>query len=61
MVGWDLDIGQMAIETFTKVIHHSKTILWNGPMGVFEMEKFQHGTKALRKLLQMLHKMELSL
>ena len=26
---------------------HSKTILWNGPMGVFEMEKFQHGTKAI--------------
>src|SRR5678809_977534 len=48
--GWmGLDIGQMACETFTKVIHHSKTILWNGPMGVFEMEKFQHGTKAIAK------------
>jgi phosphoglycerate kinase len=47
-VGWmGLDIGQMAINTFTKVIHHSKTILWNGPMGVFEMEKFQHGTKCI--------------
>jgi phosphoglycerate kinase len=34
---------------FTKVIHASKTILWNGPMGVFEMEKFQHGTKAIAK------------
>jgi phosphoglycerate kinase len=46
--GWmGLDIGQMAIDTFTKVIHHSKTILWNGPMGVFEMEKFQHGTKCV--------------
>jgi phosphoglycerate kinase len=46
--GWmGLDIGQMAIDTFTKVIHHSKTILWNGPMGVFEMEKFQHGTKCI--------------
>ncbi len=46
--GWmGLDIGQMAIETFTKVIHHSKTILWNGPMGVFEMEKFEHGTKCI--------------
>ena len=46
--GWmGLDIGQMAVETFTKVINHSKTILWNGPMGVFEMEKFQHGTKAI--------------
>jgi phosphoglycerate kinase len=46
--GWmGLDIGAIAIEMFTKVIHHSKTILWNGPMGVFEMEKFQHGTKAI--------------
>jgi phosphoglycerate kinase len=46
--GWmGLDIGSMAIETFTRVIHNSKTILWNGPMGVFEMEKFQHGTKAI--------------
>lgn len=46
--GWmGLDIGQMAIESFTKVINNSKTILWNGPMGVFEMEKFQHGTKAV--------------
>lgn len=46
--GWmGLDIGAMACETFTKVIHNSKTILWNGPMGVFEMEKFQHGTKAI--------------
>jgi phosphoglycerate kinase len=42
-----LDIGQMATETFCKVISNSKTILWNGPMGVFEMEKFQHGTKAI--------------
>lgn len=46
--GWmGLDIGQMACETFTKVIKASKTILWNGPMGVFEMEKFQHGTKTI--------------
>lgn len=46
--GWmGLDIGQMAIQTFSKVISNSKTILWNGPMGVFEMEKFQHGTKVI--------------
>ncbi len=46
--GWmGLDIGMMACETFTKVIHNSKTILWNGPMGVFEMEAFQHGTKTV--------------
>jgi phosphoglycerate kinase len=48
--GWmGLDIGEMACETFEKVIHHSKTILWNGPMGVFEMKKFQHGTKTIAK------------
>lgn len=48
--GWmGLDIGAMACEMFTKVIHKSRTILWNGPMGVFEMEKFQHGTKAVAK------------
>jgi phosphoglycerate kinase len=46
--GWmGLDIGALACDMFTKVIHNSKTILWNGPMGVFEMEKFQHGTKCV--------------
>ena len=46
--GWmGLDIGHLACDTFTKVIKESKTILWNGPMGVFEMEKFQHGTKCV--------------
>ncbi|MGN6247196.1 MAG: phosphoglycerate kinase [Ginsengibacter sp.] len=46
--GWmGLDIGEMACETFSTVIRHSKTILWNGPMGVFEMEHFKHGTKCI--------------
>ncbi len=46
--GWmGLDIGPNAIEQFSNEIKRSKTILWNGPMGVFEMEKFQHGTKAI--------------
>lgn len=46
--GWmGLDIGALACDVFTKIILASKTILWNGPMGVFEMEKFQHGTKAI--------------
>ena len=46
--GWmGLDIGENACEQFCNCIMHSKTILWNGPMGVFEMEKFQHGTKAI--------------
>lgn len=48
--GWmGLDIGENAVEQFTNVIYNSKTILWNGPMGVFEMRKFQHGTKAIAK------------
>jgi len=46
--GWmGLDIGVNACEQFRNVLLHSKTILWNGPMGVFEMEKFQHGTKTV--------------
>jgi phosphoglycerate kinase len=46
--GWmGLDIGALACDMFTKVIHDSKTVLWNGPMGVFEMEKFQHGTRCV--------------
>jgi 3-phosphoglycerate kinase len=46
--GWmGLDIGPNACDQFTNVIKRSKTILWNGPMGVFEMDKFQHGTKAI--------------
>jgi phosphoglycerate kinase len=50
--GWmGLDIGEMACETFTKVILDSKTILWNGPMGVFEMKKFQHGTKCVAQAI----------
>jgi phosphoglycerate kinase len=46
--GWmGLDIGPQAVEVFSRVIRSSKTILWNGPMGVFEMEKFEKGTKAV--------------
>lgn len=46
--GWmGLDIGPQASQVFSKVIEDSKTILWNGPMGVFEMEKFEKGTKTV--------------
>ncbi|WP_322974016.1 phosphoglycerate kinase [Pedobacter sandarakinus] len=42
-----LDIGPKSVELFQEVIKNSKTLLWNGPMGVFEMESFQVGTKAV--------------
>lgn len=43
--GWlGLDIGKQAAADFTKVIEASKTIIWNGPMGVFEMKNFSNGT-----------------
>ncbi len=46
--GWmGLDIGPNACEQFSNVIKRSKTILWNGPMGVFEMDSFRHGTKSI--------------
>jgi len=46
--GWmGLDIGPDSIKAFSKVVEESKTILWNGPMGVFEMAKFEAGTKAI--------------
>lgn len=46
--GWQgLDAGPKTLELFKKVLLDSKTILWNGPIGVFEMEKFAHGTISL--------------
>ena len=46
--GWmGLDIGPEASKEFKTVINASKTILWNGPMGVFEMEPFENGTRAI--------------
>ncbi len=46
--GWEgLDVGKESSISFSKVIIASKTILWNGPMGVFEMKNFQAGTKAI--------------
>jgi len=42
-----LDAGPKTLENFDKVIKESKTILWNGPLGVFEMEAFAKGTIAL--------------
>ena len=42
-----LDIGPLASKLFCEVISNSKTVLWNGPMGVFEMSSFEAGTKAV--------------
>ncbi len=50
--GWmGLDIGPKTIEEFSSIIKTSKTILWNGPMGVFEFEKFATGTFSVAKAL----------
>lgn len=50
--GWSgLDIGPKTREEFSKVIRDSKTILWNGPFGVFEMDNFGKGTEAMAKVI----------
>jgi len=50
--GWmGMDIGVKSIELFKRVILESKTILWNGPVGVFEMDKFAAGTKAVAEAI----------
>jgi len=50
--GWmGLDIAEDSVKLFSDVIENSKTILWNGPMGVFEMEKFQKGTVAIAQAI----------
>ncbi|MCF6515700.1 phosphoglycerate kinase [Lactobacillus sp. S2-2] len=46
-----LDIGPKSVETFEDVLKDAKTVVWNGPMGVFEMPKFAKGTLAIGKFL----------
>lgn len=46
-----LDIGPDAVSDFTRIIEKSKTILWNGPMGVFEMSNFENGTKKMAEAI----------
>lgn len=50
--GWEgLDIGPKTAELFASVVKTAKTVVWNGPMGVFEFERFAVGTKAVAKAL----------
>ena len=49
--GIGLDIGPESAEKFAEVVRSSKTVFWNGPMGVFEFENFAHGTKAVAQAL----------
>lgn len=50
--GWmGLDIGGDAIKSFSDVIRNSGTVIWNGPMGVFELSNFSHGTFSVAKAL----------
>ena len=50
--GWmALDIGPKTIELFSKKLKTAKTVVWNGPLGVFEMAPFAHGTEAIAKVL----------
>lgn len=46
-----LDIGPKTIDLFVKALEGAKTVVWNGPMGVFEFEQFANGTKAIAKAL----------
>ena len=50
--GWmGLDIGPKTVELYTDAIKNAKTVVWNGPMGVFEMENFANGTKSVAEAL----------
>ena len=50
--GWEgMDIGPKTMEKFANVIRNSKTILWNGPTGVFEFDNFSHGSRAVAEAI----------
>ncbi len=50
--GWEgVDIGDSAIDEYCEILRGCKTVLWNGPMGVFELDNFAAGTKAVAKTL----------
>ena len=53
--GWEgLDIGEKTLELFEKELQNAKTVVWNGPVGVFEFEKFAVGTNELAKVISKL-------
>ncbi|MEA2103205.1 MAG: phosphoglycerate kinase, partial [Candidatus Cloacimonadota bacterium] len=50
--GWmGLDIGEKTIKKFKRIINESKTVVWNGPMGMFEIDNFAHGTYSVAQTL----------
>ena len=50
--GWEgLDVGEESIKTFAEELKKAKTVVWNGPLGVFEFEQFAVGTNAIAKAL----------
>lgn len=50
--GWEgMDIGPKTIELFSKTLKDARTVLWNGPLGVFEMDRFADGTKAIAQVV----------
>lgn len=50
--GWEgLDIGEKTIETYAEELRNAKTVVWNGPLGVFELKKFAVGTNEIAKVL----------
>lgn len=50
--GWEgMDIGPKTIELFSKTLRDAKTVLWNGPLGVFEMDRFSDGTRAVAQVV----------
>ena len=53
--GWmGMDIGPLTVDKYKEILKSAKTVLWNGPLGVFEMKKFSHGTEEIAKYLAQL-------
>ncbi len=46
-----IDIGQKTVQEFSHILHNSETVFWNGPMGIFEQERFSFGTKEMAEIV----------